>query len=319
MSQRYAVLAVITIAICIVGLLRRLQPHVTDRPRATGAITDERTRGVRLFRRAMFLVDPNRRKGTIADYENPVMMKEFRTRIFGRAHWMIRLIGLCVLLSMGLMLLSTMGTLWIDTAYMGGVLVVFQVGLIVLLTPALSAAVISSELESGGWVLLQMTPLTPRRIVTGKLLSVAWTLLLILLATLPGYAVLLTIDQGEATRVTNVLISLGLTALFALLIGAACSSCFRRTAPATTVAYLLLIGLCVLTLLPWLGEGMLFGRGVVEAGLMFNPLAAALSAMRMPGMAGYELIPGTWWFLGAVSALALIVLWFRTWQLTRPN
>ena len=38
-------------------------------------------------------------------------------------------------------------------------MVLLQGALILLLTPSLAAGLISSEVESGGWTLLQMTPL----------------------------------------------------------------------------------------------------------------------------------------------------------------
>jgi len=318
---RYLAIAAITIIAATYALIQRLQPHVTDRPRDKGVVTDERSAGERAARRFVYLwfFDPNKRTGSIANYENPVMMKEFRTRTFGRAHWMARLIAVCLVVSLGLMFVALQGTMWISTEYMAGILVVFQMGLIILVTPALSAALISGELESGGWTLLQATPLSAGTIMRGKLLSVAWTLILLLLATLPGYAVLLMIDEGRSQRVTNGLITLSLTALFAMVVGAMCSSLFRKTAVATTASYMMLVGLCVVTLLPWLGEGTLFGREVVENVLTINPLAAALNAVRMPGMDEYHLTPANWWFLGVATAAASAVLWFRTWQLTKPQ
>lgn len=325
--QQYAVISLAIIVVCIIGLLRKLQTHTLDKPRSKGKVTDEQSSGTRAMRRVMFLwfFDPNKRTGMIADYENPVMMKEFRTRTFGRAHWMARILGVCLVVSVSLMLVATQGSMFlggsggIDLNYMGGLLVVFQMGLIILVTPALSAALISSELESGGWVLMQVTALSPRNIVIGKLLSVAWTLTLILVATLPGYLILLEIDSGKQQSVINVLISLSLTALFALMLGAACSSCFRRTSAATTVAYTILVGLSVVTLLPWLGEGTLFGRDVVEAALLINPLAAALQEMRFPGMADYNLTPGNWIFLAVASLVCMIVLWVRVRHLSKPQ
>lgn len=325
---RYLILAALSIAGSIAYTLARLQPHATDRPRDKGVVTDEEDKGTQRYRRVMYLwfFDPNRRSGEIADYENPVMMKEFRSRTFGRAHWMARIIGVALIVSIVLMLLSSMsvggtesGGQLASTEFMGGVMVVFQIGLILLLTPALASSIISGEVESGGWVLLQMTPLSAFRIVVGKVLSVAWTLLLILLATLPGYGVLLKIDDGQFDRVVNVLISLVITSVFALMVGAACSACFKRTAAATTAAYLILIGLSVVTLLPWLGEGTLFGRELVETVLWFNPLAAALNAMKMPGMEPYDLIPINWIILGAGSALCVAILWVRTWKLTQAK
>ncbi|MDH3584824.1 MAG: ABC transporter permease, partial [Phycisphaerae bacterium] len=291
---RYVLLALISIGVCAWILHRRLAPHAVDRPRPKGQVTDEQSRGVRVFRRLMFLVDPNRRSGHIADYENPVMMKEFRSRRFGRASWMIRIIGLCLLVSLGLMLVTLAGAVSLGLGYTGGLLVIFQMGLILLIAPALSAGLISAERESGGWTLLRMTPLSPWSVVLGKLLSVGWTLLLLLLATLPGYGIMLLIDPGESGHVTEVLITLGLTAVFAMLLGAAASSCFGRTANATAAAYLVLLGLCVLTFLPWLAEGSLFGVDLVRRILMFNPVAAALSSVRMPALANTVPAAGTW-------------------------
>jgi len=253
---------------------------------------------------------------------NPVVSKEFRTRAMGRMHWMLRLIGVCLIVSLGLALLAAQ---WAadqpdKAGYLGGLLVVFQMALVVLITPALSAGLISVELESGGWQLLQVTRLSTRQIIFGKLLSVATTLVLLLAATVPGYFVLLAIDRSLfMQRVLDVLACLGLTSLFALLLGAACSSLFRKTAVTTTIAYLILVGLCVGTLSAWLGEGILFAPSLVERVLAFNPVAAALSAMKMPGFDQYDLLSFNWWFLAIASAACTVVLWGRVWWLNRPK
>lgn len=254
---------------------------------------------------------------------HPVIVKEFRSRALGRSSWMMRLIGLCLIVSIGLTYLTAS---WSGTAvhveradYLGGVLVVFQMALIVLITPALSAGLISVELESGGWQLMQTTRLAPRQIVFGKLISVATTVLLLLLATVPGYLVLLVVNQQYMPMVIEVLITLGLTALFTLLLGAACSSLFRKTAATTTTAYLVLLGLCVGTLVFWLGEGMLFGRSLVEPVLAANPVAAGLSAMKVPGFAQYQIVETNWKVLGIGSAVAAAALWLRVWWLSRPQ
>ena len=250
---------------------------------------------------------------------SPVVVKEFRTRTFGRSHWMMRLIGGCLIISLGLMLIAARGSIFINLEYLGGVLVLFQMGLVVLVTPALASGVISGEVESGGWELLRMTPISAFRIVTGKLFSVAWTLLLLLVATLPGYVVLLAIDEGYAGRVLRVLATLAMTAVLAMLVAAACSSIFRRTAAATTAAYIVLLALCVGTLLPWLGQDMIFGPRIVEMFLVVNPVAAALSIIKMPGLEQYQLVPDAWRLIGIGCLVALLVLWVRTWRLSRPE
>jgi ABC-type transport system involved in multi-copper enzyme maturation permease subunit len=198
-------------------------------------------------------------------------------------------------------------------------MVLLQVALIVLLTPSLAAGLISSELEGGGWDLLRMTPLRTDSILFGKLASVTSTLVLILFATLPGYLVMLWIRPEMWGQISHVLIGLALLAVFALMLSAAVSSFFRRTAPATTTAYALLVGLCAGTMLVWLGRDAPFGHAAVETALKTNPLATALSVIETPGFTDYELVPANWWFMGWASALCLLILLVQTWRLTRPR
>lgn len=321
--NRYLLLAVASIVLCIVWLRLRLQPTLLDRSRAAGKVTDERTRNVQRFRRIMYLwfFDPQRRSKAIGDHTNPVMIKELRTRALGRGHWMMRLIGACLIVSLALMLMAARWTAAKpeQIGYLGGALVIFQMALVLLITPALSSGLIAVEVESRGWQLLQVTRLSPLSIVIGKLLSVVMTVVLLLLATIPGYAVLLVIDAGYTDRVIGVLISLVLTAAFALMLGAACSSIVKRTAVSTTLAYLLIVVLCVGTLVPWLGEGTLFGRSLVESVLMVNPVAAALSTIRMPGFADYNIAQANWRILGVAAAVFVLILWFRAWWMSRPE
>ncbi len=247
------------------------------------------------------------------------MVKEFRCRRFGRTHWLLRMVAGCAVLSLALSIATTTGTMDWDVETIGGILVVLQMALIVLITPSLAAGLISSERESGGWQLLQMTPLSAGKILRGKLMSVVWTLLLILLATLPGYAVMMYIDSRMELQIQQVLKCLLATAGFSLLLSAAVSSVFRRTAPAITTAYMLLFGICAGTLLVWLGRDAPFGHSTVEAVLTINPLAATLSVIKAPGFGQYELLPANWWFLGLASGCSLLVLVTQTSRLTRPQ
>jgi ABC-type transport system involved in multi-copper enzyme maturation permease subunit len=202
---------------------------------------------------------------------------------------------------------------------LAAILVLLQMAVIVLTTPSLASGLISGEVESGGWQLLQMTPLRSLTIIVGKLLSVAWTLVLMLLATLPGYAVLYLIEPERGRNVPYVLITLALTALLALLASAAVSSCLRRTAAATATAYALLLALCAGPILVWLGEGTVFTHALVAKVLVIDPLAAALALFDAPGFSDYQLTVPNWWFMGSASVLCLLILWARTWRLTKPR
>jgi hypothetical protein len=246
------------------------------------------------------------------------MVKEFRCRRFGRLHWLLRLVAACAVLSLALTYAATQRTEGWGVKTIGGIMAFMQVCLLVLITPSLTAGLISGERESGGWQLLQTTPMSVVRIVWGKLLSVILTLLLVLCATLPGYVVMVYIEPGARLEVERVVICLFATAGFSMLLSAAVGSLFRRTAPATAAAYGALLAVCAGPLLIWLGRDAPFGRETVQAALVINPIAAALSVIRMEGFSEYNLIPANWWFLGVASALSLLLLVAQTRRVSRP-
>ena len=164
-----------------------------------------------------------------------------------------------------------------------------------------------------------MTPLSARAILFGKLMSVVWTVLLVLCATLPGYAVMMWIMPVMRDQVIQVLICVGLAALFAVMLSAAVSSLFRRTAPAGATAYALLFTICAGTLLIWLTRDAPFGHQTVETALQINPMAAALSVIDARGFGQYNLIPTNWWVMCAASAALFALLVWRTWRLMQPG
>ena len=320
---RFAVLSGALTIFFLMWTALRLDLRLFDRARPAGKVTDERKAGVRIFRRIMYLwfFDPQRRSGLIGPMTNPVMAKEFRSRRFGRSNWMMRMIVACLVISLLLTLATAAGVQSHDgrVGVIGGILVILQMTLIILLTPSLASSLISGELETGAWQLLQNTPLSARSIIFGKLISVMWTLMLVLAATLPGYVVLIYIQESLWVRITQVLITMLLTAVFALLLSAAVSSFFHKTAQATTVAYSLLVTLVAGTMLIWLGRGAPFTRSTVEVVLTVNPMAAALSLIQAPQFGDYHLVPGNWWWLAGGCVVCLLLLLIRTWRLTKPT
>ena len=317
--RNYAIYAGISIAVFFVMTLRRLNYSMFDRSRSQGIITDDQNLKTRAARRVFFLIDPQRRKAGISFFMNPVMVKEFRCRAFGRLNWLLRIIGACALVSLGLTYMTTMGTQDWGVETIGGMIVVLQVALIVMFTPSLAAGLISSERESGGWDLLRMTPMSAFKILRGKLMSVVWTVLLVLCATLPGYLVMMWIKPVMETQVHQVIICLLYTTLFAVMVSATMSSLFFRTGTSTAVSYGILMVVCAGTLLIWLGRGAPFGHSTVEAALAINPMAAALNVIRSPGFTQYNLVPLNWWIMGVTSGVLFLVLVARTWRLTRPT
>lgn len=304
---------------CALTTILRLNHKLFDRARPAGIMTQDRSRSQKTVRRLFFLLDPQRRSSAISLWSNAVLMKEIRSRRFGRSHWLVRQIALCAILSLGISYIAASGALGWGVEFIGGLLVLLQVALLILFGPNLAAGLISSERETGSWQLLRMTPLHSWSILFGKLLSVVWPLLLILCATVPGYVVMMSIKPTTAVLVYRVLISLGLTSIFIILVSAVCSTLFRSTAQATTAAFILLVVICIGPLLIWLGRDAPFGFAVVEAVLLINPVAAALNAAGMQGFTEYRLLPWNWWIIGIACIGLLLFLMIQTWRLTRPE
>jgi ABC-type transport system involved in multi-copper enzyme maturation permease subunit len=316
---RYVLLALLASLGCGVATVAGLNENLLDRARPAGVMTQDRSAGTRALRRVFFVVDPQRRSGGTSRWVNPVMVKEFRSRRFGRSHWVVRLIFLSAILSLGLSYVAASGALGWGLEVMGGALVLLQVAVLILFTPSLAASLVSGERESGTWQLLRMTPLSPGAILRGKLLSVAWPLVLLLSATLPGYVVMMTVEPTLIPRVGRVVVCLGLTAVFAVLLSATLGSFFRATAAATTAAYVALLAVCLGPLLVWLAREAPFGHATVETVLAVDPVAAALQASAMPGFADYALVPANWWVIGGACLALLALLVLRTRQLYRPE
>jgi len=297
--------------------LSRFNYRIFDRSRAKGVITNDRGTLAQAARRMMYVVDPQRRKPGIPWYMNPVMVKEFRCRRFGRSQWLLRLISVCTVASMVVTFAAaTSATSWgVETV--GGLMVVLQVVLVVVLTPSLASGLISGERDGSGWELLRLTPLSSLKIVRGKILSVAWTLGLVLMATLPGYLIMILIQPAMWLQVNLVLICLVWTAIEALAVSAAVGSLFRTTAVSTTATYIAVIMLFLTPILVWLGRDAPFGHDTVQTALLATPVGAALNVIGAPGFESYDLLPQAWWVAGVVSVVMFTVLGIQVWRLTR--
>ncbi|MFN7736263.1 MAG: ABC transporter permease [Pirellula sp.] len=308
--------AITTIALAY-ATLKRLDPLQMDRARPVGKVVEENKSG--WLRRLAYLVDPQRRKAGIPFWLNPVMVKEFRTRKFGRLHWLLRLVAVGGIVSLLLTVVAATGTVNWGVERIAASMVLMQISFLLLLGPSLGANLIASEVESGGWQLLRAAPISPWRILIGKLLSTLLTLLLLLCATLPGYITMGYIQPAMGGQVGNVLISLVIATGMVTIISACVSAYSKSTAVATATSYAILLILFAGTLLIWLGRGNPFGPVFVERALLLNPAATALAEMKAPGFETYRLIPNGWYVGLGICFLGLIVLLIRTIRMTRPD
>ncbi len=313
----FVMVSIVVAILFSVMTIRMLDPLLLDRAKPAGKVIDTNTST--WWRRLFFLVDPKRRKSDIPFWLNPVMVKEFRTRRFGRLHWLMRLVSVCAIISLIVAVVATTGTVKWGVDRIAASLVILQIGLLMLLGPSLGANVIASEIESGGWQLLRAAPISPWRIVVGKLLSIAITLMLLLGATLPGYITMAYIQPSVSGQVGNVLVSLTIAAGMITMISACISAFSKSTAVATATSYTVLLILIAGTMLIWVFRGSPFGPVLVENALLLNPAAIALSEIKAPGFGTYSLTPRGWYVGLSISLVALCLLAFRTWRMTRPG
>jgi ABC-type transport system involved in multi-copper enzyme maturation permease subunit len=297
--------------------LYKLQPNMMDRSRDAGKVIEAQQSS--WLRRFSYLVDPNRRKSGIPFWLNPVMVKEFRTRKFGRLHWLLRLIAGGAIVSILLTVVAATGTVNWGVDRIASSMVIMQIGFLLLLGPSLGANLIASEIESGGWQLMRASPISPWRILSGKLLSTFLTLLLLLMATLPGYFMMSYIQPAIGGQVSNVIVSLLIATAMVTILSACVSAYSKTSAAATAASYAVLLVLFAGTLLIWLGRGNPFGPVFVERALLLNPAATALAEMKAPGFETFQLIPNGWYVGLSICAAGLVILVLRIARLTRPE
>lgn len=127
------------------------------------------------------------------------------------------------------MRLSTEGYIWVTA---------LQLGLIVVVAPALSAVSIAGERERQTFDLLRVTGVGTRRIVLGKLMENFAFIALLILSGAPAM-MLFHITAGiSLAELVATLVYLMVIALEALTVGMAVSALCRRTITAMVMAYL---------------------------------------------------------------------------------
>ncbi len=332
-------LALATIVVAAVAVIARLhEPVAPPRQREKGKIVEAGFSA----RSIMFLVDPRKRKKMIRWWQNPILVKEFRTRPMLQAHWLIRSSLTCLIVSFVLMMAvnlsaqAMMGTEGVKSVNVGGEPVeqiamiptvatavgVLMVVMIILLGPAMSSGAICSDRETGVWELIRATRLPSWRIASGKFQASIIPLVLLVLAMLPSLGVLWWIEPSILSNLLKMLVVVGTTVLFVSSAGMFFSSLVSRTSTATAWTYGLVISLGLLTLLTLLGEEAFSSRlkGMI---LTANPVAAVMDAAGSSAMQKYDQQFDMFgWhvkiMLGASAAMFVVTVG-KIFQLRRPD
>lgn len=232
---------------------------------------------------------------------NPVLRRELIERWRGRRAFAVMTIYLAILTGL-LLVLAWAGHNWLeDQRNFGGMvggaagpvlgrflfenLFALVLLLVLFIGPAYAAAQIAGERERRTLGLLQITLVTPRGIVLGKLgAAVAWLLLLVLVAAPMGAIAFFLggVTVGDLVRGIAYLV---IVAVAVAAMGVGLSSLTRRTVAAVIMTYSLVLVLVLGTLFGAVVEYAIGRFDRPEAGqrpvsLMFNPFVGLADASR---------------------------------------
>lgn len=326
----------VVLAVAAFTVYRLSRPLAPARPRERLRVIERD--GKVTARDILFLVDPRKRKKMIRWWQNPILIKEFRTRPMLQTHRLIRAAIVCLLASFLLMgaVLFAASTLMaeggIRTSMQGGkpvetvamipaictALGALMVMVIILLGPAAASGAISSDRETGVWELVRSTRMSSWRLASGKFQASIIPLLLIVGAMLPSLAVLIYVDRTILPNVLQMLAVVGMTIFFVSTAGTFFSSLFARTSTATAWTYGLVISLAVLSLLILLAREK-FSYEFVRMVFLVNPVAAVMDAAGSETMKSFALVHGHLKIMGLASLGMFAVTVGRIFQLRRPD
>jgi ABC-type transport system involved in multi-copper enzyme maturation permease subunit len=319
--------ALTTLVIAAVCLIKLRRPAGPPRPRERLKVVERGQISARTF---LFIIDPRKRKRMIGWWQNPMLVKEFRTRPMLQAQWLLRAIGWCIIISIVLMIIQAQTiqialperpSIRVIVEDLPAVIAALSIIVIVLVGPAITGGTLCSDREAGVWDLIRTTHLSSWRIVSGKLQSAVIPLLLLVLAMLPTLIVLPFLVSFEVDlwpTILRILVVVVMAAVFVAAAGMFFSGLCAKTATATAWTYGLVISIALLTLLMLVGEGR-FSQRVVGSVFVVSPLAAALDAAGNPDMRRYALMRPHLLLMGAATAFMLLVSVVRVVQLRRPD
>ncbi|HEX6597356.1 MAG TPA: ABC transporter permease subunit [Acidimicrobiales bacterium] len=225
---------------------------------------------------------------------NPVLERELRQRLRGRAAWVSLTLYLVVL---GLLLRLVYDVVADSQNFFGGQfqqastagrsifhwLLFVMLGLICFIVPGLTASSVAGERERQTLVPLQITLLSARSIVVGKLLASLAFVVLLVLAALPFLSVSFLLGGVSLAEVLKGTAMVLAVAVAVAALSLACSSLVRRTQTATVTAYGLVGMLVVGTVVVYTAQRA-FDRSVTGTTkptvLVLNPFAATAEVVR---------------------------------------
>ncbi len=230
-------------------------------------------------------------------WDNPVLVKEFRTRMRGtRAYWI--LLGYTLLLSgvLSLIYFNFEASNGGDLSNVSGraaqdlgrwvyyIVFILQSVMVALITPAITSGTVTIEREQRSYELLVTTPLLPVDIIRGKLAAAVSFVVLLLTSSLPLVSISFLVGGVSPGEILWSFLLVALSAFLYGAIGIFWSATLRTTAIATVVTYLTVLSLFLVTMSPGLTAQAASSGGAGAAQWMpfqaINPIGATLRAVQ---------------------------------------
>lgn len=274
-------------------------------------IAPERQRETRtkrsIGRRLLFLVDPEKQRKPMGSF-NPLLYKEGRTNALRSGRWMIRIFYGSLALAFGLALMSLYGgSEYGDLLdYVVRILVALLVTMVAMVSPSLTTASISGEIEGGTFEMLRMSRLGGGQIFWGKFLPAFAPAVLPVIALAPAFGALIYIDNAMLVVLYKLLPLVAVLVATACAIGLMCSSIAANSARATVIAYVIVSALLLLPMLPWLASGESLDPAIARWLAMPSPLVIALNLLPSGSPMVRQLYEEHLILIAALGLLALV-------------
>ncbi|MCL2616922.1 MAG: ABC transporter permease [Defluviitaleaceae bacterium] len=156
-----------------------------------------------------------------------------------------------------------------------------QLGLILLLVPAITAGQINGERERQTLDLMLVTKMSTLTIVIGKLLSSLMLVLLIIIASVPVFGAFVYFGVVSPINLAAQTVFMLVTAMMAGSVSILCSSIFKRTMVAYVISYFIILAMTLGT--------------AVSIGSVFHVLSTThFNSMQLGGIFVQFMVPTHW-------------------------
>lgn len=297
-----------------------------------------------------YLIDPLKRKKPIGRFSNPVYVAELRNKLFSNPKLLVRAISAILILSLVMLVLVAMQVgEKISPERVWAAAIIFQIGIVALLTPALSSGLITDEISNNTLTDLRMTPITPLTFILGKLKATFFYALIFIVTSLFILFAMLFLEtqtvfpEGSIfagawwtelfkrashhewwvnfwttyRRIVVWVVILLLSCLTFLSGGIFASSISRKSSVATAIAYSITAFICVITLAPLVLAERL-SHQVARTILSFNPIICAMQISFGVLPQYSEIWKTNIFILISLSLIFMSIAAIRTWHIFSP-